>query len=193
MAITEGINGEAPQDSAGRRMLGLYLPGVTSGSGQFYLPLADGGHNLRVAAWDASGQPFYTTANPAHTREVGSNIIAFDSFATYTALDAINTVKNINIALPTVLSGQALYQVTIFNASTDSQISGSMQVVETFNSVAKYSTLQHASNPLVVPANSTRTWLIQGWLLGESFRLAVTNATAIEATDANVYLRIRRA
>lgn len=188
MPVIEGVNSEAPQDAAGRRMLGLYR----EDNEYFYHFRGDGVNNLRVALWDGNGTPLLSSTNAGHVQQVGSNAILFDGSGTYTALDAIGTVVNVDVALTGALAGNGLYVVTIFNASTDSQISCSMQNVETFDSVTKYATVQSSLNPLVVPASSSRSWLIQGWLVGEAGRLVLTNATAIEATDAEVYVRIRR-
>lgn len=132
-----------------------------------------------------------TSGGAVRVTSTGSNEQVYDGSASWANSAAVNTTVNIDITLPAVLQGNALYMVTVTNPSTVSAITVVMRNKGTFGGTARYPELTRFG----VPANSPdgRSMLVQGWMLGEGARLSLSNDTILGGSDGfTAYVRIRK-
>jgi len=132
-----------------------------------------------------------TSGGAARVAAMGSNEQIYDGSASWANSSALNTTINLDITLPNVLQGNALYMVTIINPSTVSAITAIMRNKGTFGGTARYPELTRFG----APANSVdgRSVLVQGWMLGEGARLSLSNDTILGGSDGfTAYIRIRK-
>ncbi|MHB1001900.1 MAG: hypothetical protein ACYC27_21885 [Armatimonadota bacterium] len=132
-----------------------------------------------------------TSGGAARVISAGSNEQIFDGQAVWANSAVQNTAVNIDITLPTVLQGSALYMITVTNPSTVTALTVSVKNKSTFGGTAKYPELTRFG----VQANAAdgRSVLVQGWMLGEGGRLTLSNDTALGGSDGfTAYVRIRK-
>lgn len=106
---------------------------------------------------------------------VGSGTAAFANLAT------AGTVVNIDMPLPSKLQRGSSYVVTVYNPSTETALTVRPQNVVTLGGGSRYS---QVGDDLTVPANSTRSFVVDGWFIGDSVRLEISNVTALGAAGA---------
>jgi hypothetical protein len=77
---------------------------------------------------------------------------------------------------------------TIYNPSTVTDLTVDFQIKETLNGAARYGTL----TSVTATKNTTKSFLVQGWCVGEALRLNFTNTTVLGGADAfTAYYRVR--
>ena len=89
----------------------------------------------------------------------------------------INTAVNVDVALPTVLQPDSLYEITIINPSAGTAINVSVCNKITISATAYYPEL----TSFQILASEDRSVLVQGFLLMEAGRLTLSNVTALGA------------
>jgi hypothetical protein len=118
---------------------------------------------------------------------VGSNAKIADTTAIWANSAAVNTEVNADIDLPSPLQGDAKYSIAIVNPSTVTAITIKVKNKETFGA-AQYPEL----TTINIPVNTSKAVVVEGWLLGESGRLTLSNDTVLGAADgftANIRVR----
>ncbi len=119
----------------------------------------------------------------------GNNEQVYDGSAAWANSSSANTNKDIDITPPTTLQVNGLYAVTVINPSAVTALTVVAQNKGTFGGSAKYSTLAQFS----VAANTNRTVIVQGWMLGEGARLTLSNDTGLGVADGfTAYVRVRK-
>jgi hypothetical protein len=118
---------------------------------------------------------------------VGSNAKIADTTAVWANSAAANTAVNIDVALPSPLQGDAKYSIAIVNPSAVTALTIEVKNKETFGT-AQYPEV----TTINVPISTSKAVVVEGWLLGEAGRLALSNDTVLGAADgftANIRVR----
>ena len=132
-----------------------------------------------------------TAGGAARVAAGGSNELVLDTTATWQNSAAQGTAVNLDITLPSVLQGDALYLITVTNPSTVTDLTAVVKNKATFGGSAKYPELTRFS---VAKNNADgRCVLVQGCVLGEASRLTLSNDTVLGGSDGfTAYVRIRK-
>lgn len=124
------------------------------------------------------------------TSLTGSNVQVYDGTSVWANSAPINTVVDKDITLPSLLQGDALYEIIVTNPSTVSDITVVVKNKETFNAIARYPELTRFG---VVKNTDGKVILVQGWMLGEGGRLTLSNDTVLGVSDGfTAYVRVRK-
>lgn len=125
--------------------------------------------------WD--GSAWAQVKNPVEV--LGTNQqVGNDLTATWADSAAVNTVVNVDVALPTVLQGNAKYEVIIYNPSAVTTLTVVAQnKAASLGGGDRYAELTRWT----VLTSSTKAVLVEGWLIGSAGRLALSNDTALGA------------
>lgn len=122
---------------------------------------------------------------------MGIATLVSDEAVVFANNSAINTLKTVDMVNPDFLSDDALYSITVFNPSTETDLTVIVRNREEFGTTNRYPELTRFTVPRNTPEGQTR--LVQGLFGGESSRLVVQNLTALSGAGgftANV--RVRR-
>jgi len=129
-------------------------------------------------------------AGEVFTQPKGRNEQIFDGTATWAESAAAGTEVSVDIALPSILQGDALYLVIVTNPSTVTAVTVAVRNKETFD-VARYPELASFNIPVNTPEG--KAVLVQGWMLGEAGRLTLSNDTALGLGEGfTAYIRVRK-
>jgi hypothetical protein len=117
------------------------------------------------------------------------NLVIYDGTAAWSNAADTNTVVDKDIPLPTTLQPDAVYLIVINNVSTVTALTVVVKSKETFGEAVKYPELTR----FTVPADSVKSYLVQGWLIGEAGRLTLSNDTVLGAAEGfTSSIRIRK-
>lgn len=122
----------------------------------------------------------------------GDNTQVFDGSVAFANSAAAGTVQNANIdPLPTVLQKDARYLVVVTNPSAESAITVRLRNRETFGATQRFPEITNFGVPVSTPEGVAR--VVEGFMLGEAARIAVSNDTAVGVAGAfTVQLRVRK-
>ncbi len=112
---------------------------------------------------------------------VGSNAqVGTDQDATWANSASANTAVNVDVAAPDPVQAEGKYLIHVYNPSTVTALSLAIKTtLASFGGSTRYGELTYAS----VSANSTRSFLVQGWMLGGNGRITLSNDTILGGSD----------
>jgi hypothetical protein len=132
-----------------------------------------------------------TSGGAARVVGAGSNEQVYDGTAAWANSAAQNTAVNIDITPPTVLQGDALNLLIVTNPSTVTDLTVVVKNKGTFGGTARYPELTRYA--VAKNLAEGKTFLVQGWMLGEGARLTLSNDTALGGSDGfTAYVRVRK-
>ena len=119
----------------------------------------------------------------------GSNELIENTSVTFADGATVNTEKNVDIALPANLDSDNLYQLLIHNPSTITNLENRVKVKWTDSGGnVRYSQLTY----IKVGTAEGKAVLVQGSMLGEGFRVTISNDTALGTGEGfTAYLQVR--
>lgn len=129
-------------------------------------------------------------ATPLPTQEVGIGTQVGADFTLTWANSALANiaVTSADLANPATLQPQALYKITVYNPSTVTALTVTIQNRETLAGAARYAELTRFG----VALNSTADFIVQGMFVGEAGRIVAQNDTALGASNTfSATFRIR--
>jgi hypothetical protein len=118
---------------------------------------------------------------------VGSNAKIADTTAVWANSAAANTAVNVDVDLPSPLQGDAKYSIAIVNPSAVTALTIKVKNKETFGT-AQYPEV----TTINIPVNTSKSVIVEGWMLGEAGRLTLSNDTVLGVADgftANIRAR----
>lgn len=143
------------------------------------LPVGTNGQVLKANSGTATGLEWAAESGGGSTNMANTN--AGNGSAAFANSAAANTVVNSDIALPGTLSPDSMYQVNIWNPSSQSAISLIFQTRENLGGADRWCEVARAG----VPLNSAKSVLVQGWLLGSgNARIVFSNDTVLNSSGA---------
>lgn len=186
--LTEGTP-NTPMDPEGRRILGF-----ADDNGLFWVPRADSQHSLKTVIWGPNGAALGTVTNPVVVASAGANSLVLDQEFVFAPNESINTVKYLDINLPTTTNGNGWAYLAITNPSTASALTVILQNKETFSYSGSPDIKYVEVTRYTLNANtpSGKVYLVQGWLLGDNSRLVVSNDTQAEVAGFTCKFRVRK-
>ena len=138
---------------------------------------------------DLFNKIFNSDNNSVNVSQNGSNELIENTSVTFADSATVDTQQNLDIALPADLDGDNLYQLLIHNPSTVTNLENRIKVKWTDSaSNVRYSQLTY----IKVGTSEGKAALVQGSMLGEGFRVTISNDIALGAGEGfTAYLQVR--
>jgi len=142
-----------------------------------------------LSTTDLFNKIFNSDNNSVNVSQNGSNELIENTSVTFADGATVDTEKDVDIALPADLDSDNLYQLLIHNPSIITNLENRVKIKWTdADSNIRYSQLTY----IKVGTGEGKAALVQGSMLGEGFRVTISNDTALGTGEGfTAYLQVR--